>query len=472
MEKKKKEKEKNEFKINNNYITIGLVVLVVIVLGILIFSHKDSKGLDKTKQLALSENRMVTVNKNGQYGFVNTKGKELTKLDYDYVLDYNGKYAIVSKNDKNYLIDEKGKEKMSSKGAIKYDEETGYYIVDGVLYNSNLRRLSDKKTTVTSINHGYFRYTKDGSKKAGIINKKGKKVYEQSIEKNEMFMAYVVETNEVNKNTYCTVTPNNQIFAIINCDTGKVIVDYDTDMITASGNNIFLMTNADKKVVKKVFIQDDKIAVETRAKGNMIFVDEGYVVYPDTKTGKTKYYSVKEKKTYNEEPFELNGNKKSDFETKTGITKIYSNGKYGLINGEKVIIPCEYDNITFLSYDLFSYLAKQGKNYVITRDNNKTYILDIKTKKRVKEFKTSDSINSLANSTFIYYNKDNQIHVYNLVTGKENKYDAESVDIYGNYIKVHKGDNATYYDRNLNKFYSVTEIDKNAENNKEKKKTE
>ncbi len=124
MEKKKKDEAKNELKINSNLITICLVILVVIVLGILIISHKDNKGLDKNKQLALSENRMVTVNKNGQYGFVNTKGKELTKLNYDYVLDYNGKYAIVTKNNKNYLIDEHGKEKISTKGIIKYDETT------------------------------------------------------------------------------------------------------------------------------------------------------------------------------------------------------------------------------------------------------------------------------------------------------------------------------------------------------------
>ena len=465
MEKKKKEKGKNELKINSNIITICLVVLVVLVLGILIFKNKgNTSNLEKQKQLALSENRMVTVNKNGQYGFVNTKGKELTKLDYDYVLDYDGKYAIVSKNDKNYLIDEHGKEKMSTKGIIKYDETTGFYIVDGVLYNSNLKRITDKKMTVTSINHGYFRYTKADGKKAGVLNSKGKKVYEQDVEKEETFMAYVVETNENNKNTYCTVTPNNQIFAIINCDTGKVIVDYDVDIITASGNNIFIMTNNDKKVVKKVFIQDDKIAVETKAQGNMIYVDEGYVIYPDNKSGKTKYYNVKEKKTYNEEPFELNGLAKSEFETKTGISKIYSNGKYGLINEEKVIIPCEYDNITFFSYDLFNYLAKQGKHYVLVRSNNKTYLLDIKSKKRVKEFNTNETINSLSNSTFIYFTKNNKTYVYNLVTGKENKYNADSVDIYGNHIKVHNGDKVTYYDRNLNKFYSVTEIDKNAEN--------
>ena len=101
MEKKKKEKGKNELKINSNIITICLVVLVVLVLGILIFKNKgNTSNLEKQKQLVLSENRMVTVNKNGQYGFVNTKGKELTKLDYDYVLDYDGKYPIVSKNDK------------------------------------------------------------------------------------------------------------------------------------------------------------------------------------------------------------------------------------------------------------------------------------------------------------------------------------------------------------------------------------
>lgn len=462
MEKKKKEKETINMKYVY-YIVAAVVVIGIIGLISLLVGKNNNKSINIQNKYALEENRMIPVSKNGKYGFIDKNGKEITKIEYDYVLDYNGKYAIVNKDRDNMVIDQNGKVKFKTRGDIRYDSTTDYYVIDGRLYNSNLRAISNKKDKVTSSGNGYFRYTNEDNTKGGVINRKGNVVYTQELENKEQLMVYTIETSDKNENVYCAITRDNKVFAIINCDTGKVVRNYSEDMIYAQGNNIFEIGDESKGTVENVFIKDDKVAISSKVPGKMKFLDEGYVLYKDDKTTENRYYDVKTGKIYKEEPFDVNINIKSDFEKNMNVTKIYGNNKYGLVQDKTVIIPCEYDNIYFLPYDLYTYLANQGKNYIIAKAKSKTYLYDIKSNKRVKEFDTTEKINTLVNSTFIYYNKDNKVYVYNLVTGKENSYDKATIDIYGNYIKLNKGNTTTYYNRNLDKIYNVTEAEKTEE---------
>ena len=457
MKKKKNDKEPNSI---SKYIIIIALILFVILVGIaLLVGKKSAKDINTQVQYALEDNRMVAVSKNGKYGFIDTKGNAITKINYDYILDYSGKYAIVNKGRQNIVIDQKGKEKFSTKGDIRYDETTDFYVIDGRLYNSNLNAISNKSDTVTSSGNGYFRYKSGDKKKGGVINRKGKIVYTQELEENEDLKIYIAETSEVNEHVYCAITRDNKTFAIINCDTGKVVIDYSEQPVYAQGNNIFEIADEEKGTGKAVYIKEDKVALSSKDPANMRFIEAGFIRYIDDKTNSTKFYDVKTGKIYNEEPVEVSLSYRSDFEKKTNITRIYGNNKYGLINDKKVLIDCIYDNIYFLPYDLHEYLSKQGKDYIIAKLDEKTYLVDIKTGKRVKSFDTKERINSLVNSTFIYYNEDNKVHVYNLLTEKENTYDDAVIEIYGNYIKINKENTVTYYDRDLNQFYSVTEVE-------------
>ena len=465
MEKKNKtNKKKFQFKITKNMVAvicgIGVILLLLAVPSTII--KKDNNKLNKKIQYSLEKTRLITVAKNGLYGFLDYKGNEVTKVEYNYVVDYSGKYAITSKDSKYYLINEKGKVVKESDEAIQYDEVNDTYVIDGRLYNNKIKPISNKTDKIYSVGYGYYRFETSDGKKTGIMNRKGKKVYTEKKNEKGRINVFINEVDDINKNVYCAITPDGGIFTLINCDTGKTIIKYSSDVILANGNNIFQVKSKDS--YKNIFVKNDKIVLETKDAPRMIFVSKGYIVYKEKEDGEYKYFDVKTNKVYDDEPVGYDQINRSDFEDQTDIARINSNGKYGLIKGDKVIVPCEYDKISFFAYDLFNVLAKHGKHYVIVRSGKSTYLYDIKTNKRVKKFATNENINSLADSTFIYYNKSNKIHVYNLLTGKENSYDADSVEIFGNYIKVHKGDQVTYFDRNLNKIYGSTEVENVSDN--------
>ena len=394
MEKKNKaNKKKLQLNLNTNTIAIICGAVVVLLLLILLPSSiikKDNSKLNKIIQYSLEKDRLITISKNGLYGFLDYKGNEVVKPEYNYVIDYSGKYAIASKDSKYYLIDGKGKVVKESKKAIQYDEVNDNYVVDGRLYNNKLKAISNKTDTIYSVGYGYYRYETADGKKTGIMNTKGKKVYSEKKNEDGRIMVYINDVNENNKNVYCAVTPDNALFTIINCDTGKTIVKYDANTILANGDNIFQIQTKDGH--RNIFIKNDKIVLETKNAPRMIFVNKGYIVYKETEEGEYKYFDVKTNKITKEEPFGFDQISKTDFEEATGISRINSNGKYGLIKDDKVIVPCEYDKITFFSNDLYNNLAKQGKHYVIARGNKSTYLYDLKTHKRVKEFKTTDTI--------------------------------------------------------------------------------
>lgn len=455
--KKKKEKETISIisKYKNYCLFALLIIVVIIIIGLLVKTTSSNTEINTQIKYALEENRMVPVYKNGKYGFIDTNGNALTKVEYDYILDYNGEYAIVNKGRDNSVLDKKGKVKFTTKEDVRYDKTTDYYILAGRLYNNKLRPISNKTDKVTSSGNGYFSFKNEDNTKGGVINRKGKVVYTQELEEKESLKVYVIDTSDLNEYTYCAITRDNQIFSIINCDTGKVIKNYKDEAIYAQGNNIFQIENIETKEVESIFIRNDKIAISSKDPSSMYFLESGYVQFKDNKTNKIKYYNVQTGKTYNDEPFETTLAYRSDFEKNTNITRIFGNNKYGLINDQKVLLPCEYDSLYFFPYDLYKFLKENGKNYVLGRAGKKSYIIDLNTKKRVKEFKTSERINYLIDSTFIYYNEDNSIHVYNLLTEKENTYNNATIEIYGNFIKVNTENNTTYYNRELNKIYNT-----------------
>ena len=461
---KKKEKENKEKKpiLNLSSKTKNIIIAAVAVLGVLLLVaspiRKDNSNMSKKGQYGLNPSRMITVYKDGKYGFINTKGKELTKTEYNYVLDYTGEYAITTKDDQYILVDQNGKEVKTTKKLMEYIDENDQYLIEGVLYNNNLRPITSKKYEVINVGNGYFKFTTTDGKTIGVMNKKGKVIYKQDANEQTLYV-HIMNTNKNNKNVYCAVSQDEGIFAILNCDTGKQVVKFGPDRISAQGNNIFeIATKENEK--KTIFVKNDKVAIEVKGNQKMVYIGSGYVAYQDKDDDNYKYYEIKTGKTYTDEPYTADLIRLSEFENETKIQKINSNGKYGLAKDDTIIIPFEYDRITYLPYDLFSYLARTGKHYFIGTKGDNTYIVDLKTKKNVKKFETRDNINTLATSTFLYFNKEDKIYVYNFVTGKENTYDADSVEIFGNYIKVHKDDKVTYYDKNLNKIYSVTEVEK------------
>ena len=84
--------------------------------------NKEGKQLVKSGKYDSIEffvEGMTYVSKDGKYGFIDTKGKEVVKPKYDSVGDFSEGVAFVLKDDKSGLIDKKGKEIVK---LGKYDE--------------------------------------------------------------------------------------------------------------------------------------------------------------------------------------------------------------------------------------------------------------------------------------------------------------------------------------------------------------
>ena len=445
--------KKGKIKLSNN-MKILIAILVVLFLVVLFALGAKQKQSSKKGFYTFDENKLVTIYENGKYGFINQKGKVVTKPEYSYVVDTSGKYAIVEKDNVYYLLDQNGKQKLESKTVITYDQDNDLYVANSTLYNSNLNAISPKGLNVVSAGHGYYKFTSEKDNNVGIINNKGKVVYKQKIDSGNYLYTYIGDTDDSLKETYCVVSDNNTYFAIINCDTGKVVKDYSESVISPNGNNIFYIETSDK-AVSTVYIQNNKIALESKDGTQLTYYQNGYIQYQ--KDNKSMYYNTKTKKSQEEMPLELTFiSKTSEWEQKTGNLKISCTKNYGIISEDKVIVPCVYDKLVTLPYRLYEYLSKQGKDYIIAVENEKTYIINMKNNKEVHKFDTNSTLTVQQTSPFVYYFKETgKAVVYNINTNKEKSLDADSIDTFGNYFRVHKDNKITYYNLKLEKIYEI-----------------
>ncbi|MBQ3307379.1 MAG: WG repeat-containing protein [Bacilli bacterium] len=450
---KANENKKNFKKLSKNFkiLIAGLVLLFIVLLLVL---GTRQKQVSKKGLYTFDNNKLITINENGLYGFINQKGKVVTKPEYNYVVDTSGKYAVVEKGNTYYLIDQNGKVKQESKTVISYDQENDLYVSNATLYNSNLNAISPNKLKVVNNGHGFYKFTSEKGNTVGIINSKGRVVYKQEIEDGHAFYNYIGDTDPLLKETYCVISDNNMYFALINCNTGKVIKKYSEATISAAGNNIFYVETSDK-TISSIFVHNNKVALESKEGKELIYYSSGYVQYQ--KDGKTMYYNIKTKKSQKEMPMDIFFQEKiSEWEYETGYKKISCTKNYGIIDEKNVIVPCIYDKLVTLPYRLYDYLENQGKKYVIAVENEKTYILDMNKNKPVHEFDTKVTLSVQQTSPFINYTDEKgKTVVYNINTNKEKSFDADSIDTFGNYFRIHKDNKITYYNLKLEKIYET-----------------
>lgn len=450
----KGKKKEQKLKINNNliYIIGGIILLLLIV--IFLFSRGGSTKKGSNKYI-FDSNRLISIYKDGLYGFINKNGKEIVKPEYDYIMSDSGKYIVVEKNGTYYILDNNGKVKLESKTSISYNVDHDVYVADNKLYNSSLKVLSPRKLNVVHSGYGYFRFISEDGETAGVLNSEGKVVYRQKIEKGDSFYIYIGDQADDEEELYCVVSPDNKAYQIINCNSGKVVLEYTTDLVSPAGNNIFYIGVAGKEQVKTVYVRNNKIVLEAKDTTNVRYYTTGYIEYQDGE--QIKYYNIKTKKTTEKAPNDLISNdSRTEWEKASGYTKMACTRQYGIVDNNNVVIPCEYDKITYLPTKLYEYLASIGKKYVFATKDKATQLINLGNRKVVKTFETESTINSHSNSPFIYYFEgENTFVVYNLINNKEETYEAESIEVYGNYFKLHKDKKITYYNLNLDKIYET-----------------
>ena len=242
------------------------------------------------------------------------------------------------------------------------------------------------------------------------MNKSGKITYTYQFEDGEdYFSVDPSHTDESLKDTYCRVNVENEKYAIVNCNTGKVIYDYTKDYISEHSDNIFEIS--DKKTysfIEKLYIQDDKIIYKiTDKRDSLYYYETGkYVQITDYDKPYNEKYSyidittgeISKEKPKNTEQKTLT----NEWEKYTKMQKFNCSNGYGIMSGDTIKLQCEWSNIYYFDLELYKYLSARGKNYIMAKKDDKTYIINLKTNKTEAELNAGYIYNS-DGSTFVSY---------------------------------------------------------------------
>ena len=446
---------------------IGILICLIILLCLVIGKSKSSKNSP------FSDDGLIRIEKDEKYGYINTNGKFVIEPRYSSASEFYGKYAVVyEENNDGYeyvahLIDKEGNVVLTVDryATIKYNDEYDIWVIDNKLYNGSLKQITNDNIEVSYEGEGYLRWIDNTKKQGGIMNVSGKKLYTYNFKTKETYIGLDVSDNDdILKERYCRITVDNKKYAIVNCDTGKVVYDFTDYYISLEDNNIFEFSDKDSYNTQfYVYVQNDKIIYQTENADYELddyYINRGYIEIEDEDSYKViSYIDVKEGKIVKEKP-EYSSDESSslsDWEIKSGLTEIKCNYNYGLKKGDKIVVACEWDDFEYLSIPVYEYLESKGKPYILGEKDSKTYLINVKNGKIDGEF-NSTSVYDNGSSTFIYYtDKDtNKKIIYNLATNKSLVLeDYDDFDIYSNYITVEVGKKINYYNTNLKLIYSI-----------------
>lgn len=498
----------NNIQLNNNLnnkskskkiikiILIILAALLIVGIGIFVYSkfNDSNKNSDINLNLIFDPNKPIIVKNKGKYGYITSEGKTMIEPQYNSAGDFYGDYAVVSIDNpdiKSYsenlyqIIDKKGNVKLTSE---EYSEPEYYatydvWVVDGVLYDSNLNRMLSEGITVKYIDYEYFEYSDSVKNESGIMTYKGKKIF--TMPGTSIFAD--ISENEYNKeDLYASVKtysdPEKEV--VISLKTGDILFtseDVENYYISEKENGIFYYydrTSDDGyKNGKYLFFINNKLAYQTTEEVNdvevydyqnqILEIDFGYDYETLGKTQKIYYYDVKNKKMLEEKPASSTSTTDLELdliEQTYGFKEYSSSGKYGLMSGEKVIVPCEYDYIEYLHKNVFNYMKSRGKELVLLEKDKTLVLYDLKNSENIKTF-NSNYIYDYDDSTFIkviLYSKDDYkttgYIIYNLLSDKSMTFENDDDIVIGsNYVTVEKDNKKTYYNTDFKQIYVGTE---------------
>ncbi len=454
------------------FIILALAVILGIVFIIKIFGggNEEAKKEAELIDLTYDESILLAVRKDDKYGYINLKGEMVIEPKYRSASDFIGDYAVARRDEDGFdiVIDKKGEEKLvaeSRYATFGYDAENGLWYTTNHVYDKKLKRLAADNITL-EYKDGYVIWGNSETGETGIMNAKGKITYTHQPADSSVSTSYAVSDVDANlANTYCIVkdyTEKKSTYGIINCDNGKEIVAMQDQYIGDEDNNHFQFYDGDYERVRSIYIQNDKIVIDTPHELSIRHYDTYAAIYDydasyDERTSYIAYDAEAPQKDRPSGLDEDEDSELSEWESTTGLTVFSCNKGYGLMSGEKVSVPCEYDSITPPDAILYKYLKKKGKDYLFATKEDKIYIIT-STGKQVAELNGSH-LKTVTTSTFIQYtdNESEQTVLYNLLTGKsvtlEDKDVSSYINLYPLYATVRIGDKTTYFNKDLDAFY-------------------
>lgn len=482
-------KKNNSNKSIKNILLIIVGILIILGLCLLVY-YKLFRNNKETVDLntIFDPNKPIVVMNNGKYGYITSEGKTMIEPQYKKANDFYENYAIVSidnpdttaYNDTLYqIIDKKGNVKLSSNYSPKYYSNYDLWVVDGTLYDSNLNKMLSEGITVDYIDNGYFEYSDYAKEEAGIINYKGKKIFTIP---GTSIVADISENQYNDDDLYARVKtysePENEV--VISLKTGDILFtseDAESYYIIEEKNGLFYYYNNTLddgyKNKQYLFFINNKLAYQTTEvvdevevydyENQILEIDYGYDYKELGKSQRLYYYDVKNKKLLDTKPSKSNSldNLEIDLIEQTyGFKEYSSSGKYGIMSGDKAIVPCEYDDIEYLEVNLFNYMKTKGKELVLLEKDKKLLLYNIKNSKVITTF-NSKYVYDYDDSTFIkinIYAEDGYTTkgytIYNLLSDKSMDFESSSdISIGSNYITVKKDNKKIYYNTDFKQIY-------------------
>lgn len=451
-------------------IVIPVIVLVIILLSSIFFMIGRKTNNTQDLGLIFDENKLIPVKIDNLYGYISPKnGKIVIKPTFQTAGAFYGNYASVSykENDstKYGIIDKTGKVKLSSNynSDIQNILEYGLVLVNNKLYNKNLKPITDDLTNVSYDNNGYSHYTKYNATgkiaEFGILNKDGKKVYTYKVKNSETsFDCSIHDAHESLGEIYAVTNIDNK-YGIVNLASGKLVYNYTDNYISAEGDNIFEISNSNNNSKTVICIVKNKIVYEINDNVDVSYYDYSkkiLEIYNSSAKSSEKYtyYDISKKSTLSEKPQRPSDNSLASL---IGYSSFSTNGKYGIMKKEKVILSCDYKSIDFLSPTTFNYIKnKKHQELVFARRDDEMQLINLKNKKILKTFNTT-SIKDYSTSTFVTGQMDNskEKFVYNMLTGKMETFDSNAkITVYSNYVTVSTNNTLAYYNSNLKNIYT------------------
>lgn len=491
-EEEKNKSLKNKL-LNKKMILIALVIVVVVALAFILIKNLGGNSSPKADLDSIfNPDKPIIINDNKKYGYITAAGKMMIEPQYRDANDFYGDYAMVTIDnpdtksyDKtiNQIIDKKGNVKIVAKNYTKpkYFDVYNVWLIDNVLYDSKLKKLSAEGDKVEYIDCGYFKYENSEKNESGIITYKGKKVFktaassistslsENEYNQDDLYVAVDIH-NKPEKSVVVSLKTGDILFTLENSENYYLLEEgdgifsyYDTKVSRGYENSVYLYFTNNKLAYQTTDkVEDVKIS---DYKNKIIEIDYGYDYEDLGKSQRRYYYDAKNKKMLDKDPdnsasSELNA---ALMENTYGFKMFSSSGKYGLMIGNKIVIPCEYTEINLLGDNLFNYMQSKGKNLVLLEKDNKTILYNVKNSKSIITF-DSNNVRDYNDSTFIevilYANGSSTrtgYMVYNLLTGKSMTFDKDNeVFVESNYIEVKKDKKTTYYNTKFKQIY-VTE---------------
>lgn len=340
------------------------------------------QNVDKLNQIFYDKN-ILKVTKDGKYGLINYKGKELLKCEYQSIepLKYVSNSFVITKDDKKGLVDASGSEIIEPKyldiESLTYRYEDGYIVKNESgkygLFNYNKQSVLECKydKIMNLTGSGMYVVVEDGTKKVVAIQ--GTEILTEGFDE-------VISID--NKNIIYKKDGKYGVKSSENDNETKIEAKYD-DLKYVFDNNYIAKENGkygitnfegntkvEFKYTNIVYLKDEGIIEADREDGKTDLLDanfevktSGIVSEVNNKNGFIKVRVEDEYKYYN---YRLEEKAVSEVYPANTLFLSKKDGKYGFVNKNGVVVVnYNYDDATEQNSYGYAAVKKDGKWGVI-----------------------------------------------------------------------------------------------------------